>query len=480
MIESAILALAGGAGGVLLATASVRLLVWLEPAQLPRLDAIRIDGPVLLFAAALAVAATLAAGGWPALRASREDAAGALRTSGTGRAPKDRRVGAALAVAEMAVSMVLLVGASLLARSLVDLLDTDVGARTDHTLTVLLDFSLGRRLAPADEVARGDAIVARVKAVPGVEQAALGAAVPPSRERVRFTLRDQPTARGVAKELEMDAVPVTADFFRALGVPLVSGRLFDASDTADRPPVMIMSADTASLFFGDKPLGHILSLPTTRRVNATTTLVGVVGNVRYRGLAQPAPRSIYLPFAQQPSGTAFLVARTTGDPLAVAADVQRAVGQVDRRIGVLSVSTLAAIMSDQVAQPRFRTTVLAALAGLAVVLAAVGLYGVIAYSVSRRTAEFGVRMALGADGRSIVWMVLREGLVLGLVGAAIGLGAALALTRLLASLLFGVTTTDPSSFALSATLLLAVALGASYLPARRATEIDPVAALRAE
>ncbi len=286
MIESAILALLGGAGGVLLATASVRLLVWLQPAQLPRLDAIRVDGPVLLFAATVAAAAALVAGGWPALRASREDAAEALRTSGSGSAPRGRRLGKTLAVAEMAVSIVLLVGASLLARSLVDLLRTDVGARTDHTLAVLLDFSLGRRLPASEEIARGNAIVARVRALPGVQYAALGAAVPPSRERVRFTLKDQPTARGVAKELEMAAVPVTADFFRALGVPLVGGRLFDAGDTADRPPVMIMSADTARLFFGDQPLGHTLSLPTTTRGNATTTLVGVVGNVRYRGLAQ--------------------------------------------------------------------------------------------------------------------------------------------------------------------------------------------------
>ena len=226
----------------------------------------------------------------------------------------------------------------------------------------------------------------------------------------------------------------------------------------------------------------IMTFPDSKCLVSSASCCTIVPlpNISFKGLAEPAEPTLYVPFAQQPWPTAFLVARTMGEPTAIAADLRHAIGEVDRQIGVVSVRTLDEVLSQETAQPGFRTAVLAAVAGLAVALAAIGLSGVVGYSVSKRTAEIGVRVALGAGGGDILWMVLREGLLLGAVGGAVGLAAAVALTRLLASFLFGVTATDPLSFALAATFLVAVVLAASYLPARRAARIDPTAALRAE
>jgi putative ABC transport system permease protein len=380
----------------------------------------------------------------------------------------------------LAVSILLLVGASVLARSFLRLLHTETGAKTDHVVVARLNFSLGRRLTEPQQRTLGAALVERVRALPGVRFAAMGSALPPNGRMVEVTLRDLPTARGIASEYLVNAAPTTADFFSALGIPLLKGRLFNEADDAAHARVMIMSADVARDLFGGDPIGRTLSLPTPQGDSVTATVVGVVGNVKYKGLAGPAEPTLYVPFAQQPWPTAFLVARTMGEPTTMVADLRHAIGEVDRQIGVVSVRTLDDVLSQETAQPGFRTAVLSAVAGLAIALAAIGLSGVVGYSVSKRTAEIGVRVALGAGRRDVLWMVLREGLLLGAVGGAVGLAAAFALTRLLASFLFGVTATDPLSFVLAATFLVVVVLAASYLPARRASRIDPITALRAE
>jgi putative ABC transport system permease protein len=482
MIETALVAAGGGTAGVLLAGLAVRALVALEPDGLPRLDAIHVDGPALVFAAVTAIATALAAGLLPALYASREGATAALSaaTRGTGDGPGGPRLRAALIVAELAVSTALLVGATLLARSFVALLDTPVGARTDHAVAALLDFAPAGPLHDQAQRELTDALVARARAIPGVRYAAFGTALPPEGERARFTLRDVPSASGPIPELEVDAVAVTPDFFRTLGIPLLRGRFFTTDDVDGRGPVMIMGATTAARLFGNHPLGHTFELPTTHGANATYTLVGIVGDVRYRGLARPPAAAIYLPFAQQPWPTGFLVARTTGDPLAVAPELRRGVGAVNRRIGVFRVDTLDALMSAQVAQPRFRALSLLALAGLAVVLAVVGVYGVVAYSASQRATEFGVRMALGATAADILRLVSREGLRLAAAGAMLGLGAAYGLTRTLAAFLYGVAPWDPASYVAAAAAVLGAAAAATWLPARRATRVTPIAALRTE
>jgi putative ABC transport system permease protein len=372
------------------------------------------------------------------------------------------------------------VGSTVLARSLVRLLHTDIGARSDHVLVARLDLSLGRRLSEAQERGLGAALVERVAQLPGVRSAALGSALPPSGRMIEVTLKDLPTARGVRPEYAINAAPTTADFFATLGIPLLKGRLFDSGDDLAHKRVMILSADAAQDLFGGEPLGQTLTLPTPSHGSVTATVVGVVGNVKYKGLAQGAEPTLYVPFAQQPWPTAFLVARTTGEPGALAAGLRRAIGEVDRESGVVSVRTLDDVLARETAEPGFRTAVLSAIAGLALLLAAIGLSGVVGFTVSRRTAEIGVRMALGAARPDVMWMVLREGLTLGAVGGAIGVGAAAALSRFLGRFLFGVRPTDPLSFLGAVVSLILLVLVASYVPARRACRIDPTWALRAE
>jgi predicted permease len=483
MAECVILGVGGGVGGLLLAAGAVRALVWLEPIQLPRLDAIHVDGPVLGFALAVTAAATLAAGLVPAIRASRRDAASSLalgvaaRIAGSARAGRLR---SALVVAQLGAAALLLVGSSLLARSFVRLLHTDTGARTDGVIVARLDFSLGRQLSEPQEHALAAALVERVKSIPGVRFAALGAALPPNGRMAGVTLRDLPTARGLVPEYAVNAAPITADFFSTLGIPLLKGRLFDDGDDADHPPVAIVSVDAARDLFEGDPLGRTLPLPTRKGGSLAATVVGVVGNVKYEGLAKPAVPTVYVPFAQLPWSTAFLAARTAGEPKAFAPELRRAISEVDRRSGIAGIETIEEIRSREAAPPGFRTAVLGAIAALAAALAAIGLAGVVGYTVSRRTAEIGVRMALGACRGDVLFMVLREGLLLGAIGGASGLAAALALTRVLGAFVYGITATDPASFVSAAAVLLLLVLLASYLPARRAARVDPTLALRAE
>jgi len=481
LAESTIIGVGGCLGGILLAVGVVRTLVWLGPAQLPRLDAIRVDGPVLAFAVAVSAAATLLASLGPAIQRSGQDPTVALgatsRIAGSARA---RRLRSILVAGELALSIPLLVGASVLARSFVRLLHTETGARMDHVIVARLNLSLGRQLTPPQQRTLGSALVERIKALPGIRFAALGSALPPSGRMVEVTLRDLPTVRGVASEYSVNAAPVTADFFSTLGIPLLKGRPFNEGDDAAHERVMIVSADVARDLFGGDAVGRTLSLPTPKHDSVTVTAVGVVGNVAYKGLAEPAEPTLYVPFAQQPWPTAFLVARTTGEPAMIARDLRRAIGEVDRQIGLVSLQTLNDVVSQEIAQPTFRTAALSAVAGLAMALTTIGLSGVVGHSVSKRTAEIGLRMALGASRADIVRLVLREGLLMGAVGGSVGLLAAGAFTRLLAGFLFGITPTDALSFLLAAAFLVVVVLAASYLPARRASRIDPTTALRAE
>jgi putative ABC transport system permease protein len=481
LAEGAILGLGGCVGGILLALGIVRTLVWWEPPHMPRLDAIHVDGPVLAFAVAIAALGALAASLGPALRSSRQEASVSLTATSriAGRA-RDSRLRSILVVAELAVSVLLLVGSSVLAHSFLRLARTDIGANPDHVAVARLNFSLGRNLTDTQQRALGAALVERVKALPGVRSAALGAALPPNGRMAQVTLKDLPTAHGIVPEYEVNAAPATAEFFSTLGIPLVQGRFFTDADDESHPRVTIVSAEAARDLFGNDPVGRTLTLPTSQGGSETATVVGVVGNVKYGGLAEAAVPTVYIPFAQQPWPTAFLIARTVGEPTAFAADFRRAIGEVDRQSAVVSIRTLDDLLAQETAEPGFRTAVLGAVAGLAVALAAIGLAGVVGYSVSRRTPEIGVRVALGAARSDVLWMVLREGLLLGVIGGAIGLAAALALTRLLATFLYGITANDPLSFVLAAAFLLAVVLLASYLPARRAALVNPIDALRAE
>jgi putative ABC transport system permease protein len=446
----------------------------------PRLDAVHVDVPVLLFSIALAGVAALGAGLLPAWQsANTADALkfGAAGATGASGRPQVRRV---LCATELAVSLVLLVGASLLGRSLVRLMHTDLGVTTDHVVTASMNLAFGQRPTDAQTLERVERVIERIRTLPGVRAVGVGTALPPNASRLMLTLR----RTGETVDYQAAGVAATPDYFHALGMRLVNGRLFTAEDDLNHPPVMIMSVDTARRFFGDgDPIGRAMSLPVRRNgVNgrADMTLVGTIANVKYSGLDAAADDAVYRPFKQQTWVAPYLVVRTTGDPENLVPTVGREIAAVDRGIVITGVRALDAVVSDAAAQPRFRTVLLAAIAGLALLMAIVGLYGVVAYSVSQRTREIGIRMALGARGGDVLAMVLWEGLQLAVAGISGGLVAAFAATRALTGLLYGIAPTDGVSFGFAGASLLIVALMASYVPARRATKVDPLVALRYE
>jgi putative ABC transport system permease protein len=483
LAEGALLSAAGCAAGIGLAAISLRALQAWPPVGLPRLDAVEMDSAVIAFACLVTAASTMAVGLIPALHASNSSAALESRQRGLVGSRSARLALRAATVAQLALSVVLLAGAVLLGRSLAALMDTDLGVTPDHVATASLNLAMDRVLTDAQQIDLVNRVVERIGALPDVRAVGVGAARPPDASRVRVTLRrtDDPDARA---SYHAAGVPATPGYFSALGIRLERGRFFTTADHGSAPPVVMMAADTARRLFGEQdPLGRHIRLPVLRDGRSGSeemTVVGITANVKYSGIDQTADDVIYLPFAQHPWRSVFLVARTQGDPQTLAAQLQREISAVDRAITLAEVTTLDSILSDATAQPRFRTLLLATFAALAMAIAGVGLYAVVAASVSQRLGEIGVRMALGADRRRIHTMVLREGMVLTVVGAAMGLMIAYGAARLLTSLLYGIAPTDPLSFALAATALVVAGLAATYIPAARAARVDPLALLRAE
>jgi putative ABC transport system permease protein len=478
LVESAILGMAGAACGAILAQLSLTALSRIAGDAVPRIDAIHIDVPALLFAASLAGLATILTGVTPALRAVRGAAIPNQGSGGTVTAVGARRLQRAMCIVQVALAVMLLIGATLMGRSLVRLLQVDLGVATDHVLTASLNLGFGQRPTDAQAVARVHRVIEHIGALPGVRAVGVGTSVPPDVSRIRVTLRRS----GDAVDYQAAAVPATPGYFTALQMRLIKGRFFTGADDDRHAPVMIMSEDTARRFFGtDDPIGRTLSLPLLRngtRTSVDVTLVGVTANVKYAGLAAPPDDVVYRPFAQQPWVAPFLIVRTSGEPADFALTLRRGVAAVDKGIVVSAVTTLEQLVSDATAQPQFRTVLLASFAALALGIAAIGLYGVVAYAVSRRTKEIGIRMALGATSRDVLTMVLGEGLMVATAGIAAGTACAFVLARVLAGLLYGITPTDPLSFLLASAGLLALTLVASYIPARRAARIEPIRALR--
>jgi putative ABC transport system permease protein len=478
VIETGLLATIGGTAGILIAIGMVETLQRVKPVEVPRLDAVHVDLSVLAFTFATVALTTLLTGVVPALQSTKAEA---LRIGGAGASQSagGTRLRRALMIGELAVSVVLLVGALLLGRSLIRLLHTDLGVEVDHVVTASMGLSLNRDLSGAQQIDVANRIVDDVRTLPGVSAAGIGTVLPPTESRIILTLRGD---GGISYQAA--AIPATPGYFPALGVRLLKGRFFTDADDANHPPVMIMSADTARHFFGEgDPLGRTLSLPVFRdgaTRNATMTLVGVIAEVKYSGLERPADNALFRPFAQQSWPNVYLIARTHGDTNGLTSSLQRRIAQLDPGIVVSAVNTLDDVVLDAAAQPRLRTLVTAGLAGLTLALAAVGLYGVISRSVTQRTNEIGIRMALGATSTNIVTMVLREGMAMAVTGVVLGIAISYAATRMLTALLYGITPTDALSFALASSSLLLFAMIASYLPARKATRVDPAVALRAE
>ena len=478
LAESAVVAAAGGACGAVIAWPCLVVLSRVAGGVVPRADAIRLDWPVLVFAVGVAAIAAVGTGILPALRAVSGSHT-PTQTSSTA-APGARRLQRTMCIVQVALAVTLVVGATLLGRSLVRLVTTDLGVSTDHVLTASMNLGFGERPRDVETLERITRVIDEIQVLPGVRAVGVGSALPPAASRIRLTLR----RTGDAVDYQASGVPVTPGYFSALQMRLIKGRFFTDADDGSHPPVMIMSEDTARRFFGSgDPLGRTMKLPELRdgrNASAEMTLVGVVANVKYAGLGAPPDDAVFRPFAQQAWLAPFLVVRTDGDPASFAPTLRKAIGAADRRIVTSAITPLDQLVADAAAQPRFRSVLLASLAGLALAIAVVGLYGAISYAVSQRTREMGIRVALGATSRDVLGIVLGDGMLIATAGIGLGVASALLLARLLAGLLYGIGPADPVSFIAAAAGLLVLTLLASYIPARRAARVDPIHTLRTE
>jgi len=478
LVESVVLAAAGGAAGVLVARLGLGALLSLVPSDVPRLDGVAIDGRVLLFAVAVSALTALLFGTLPALRAARPDLQEALRQEGRSGTdtPARQRTRRLLVMVEVALASVLVVGSGLLGRSFARLASVDLGFRPGHVLVA--SINLPRDETRAARAAFHRSLLERLAAAPGVEQAALAYDHP-----LEATWTDGFAIAGREDDGNFGAWmrTVSAGYFRTLGIDVVAGRAFDPSEDDQRPGVVMINDAFARRFFpGESPIGRRLILPAPTRPDPPRDyeIIGIVGDVRFMGPAAPAEPAYYVHLGQSPQWEVKVLARTAGDPTAILGAVRAAVRAVDPLQPIAEVTTLDALTGRALAQPRFAMTLVGLFGGLAFLLAAVGIYGLLAYTVSQRTREIGVRVALGARPGDLTRLVLGQGLAVTLAGIAAGLAAAAALSRLVSSLLYGVSPLDPLTFAATGAALLLVALAASWVPVRRAARVDPIVALR--
>jgi predicted permease len=485
LTESAVLAFTGGAAGALVAFWSIRLLLILGPEDLPRLENVGIDPRVLGFTLLSAVGTGLLFGLVPALQVSKPDLQTAFKEGGRGSSEGlgKRRLRRLLVIAEVGLSVVLVTGAGLLLKSFWRLQQVDPGFSPNNILSVSVQLPSARYpqrfgdFPNWPEVLRfQEDIHERVRSLPGVEAVALGLNTPVDAGwTTRFTIEGRPPVAAGEQE-EARIRPVTHDYFRTAGIPVVRGRGFTAQDRGDAPPVFVINEAFARRYFpNEDPLGQQMTV-----WGNTAEIVGIAKDVKFSGLHRPAPPGWYMPLDRMPFGGFSMVVRTAGDPIAALPAVREQVRVLDRDLALYNVRTLPDALWDSVARPRFNMLLMAIFAGVALTLAAVGIYGVISYGVSQRTHEIGVRMSLGASGGAVLKQVVRQGLALTGVGVAIGLGGSLLFSRGLSSLLFGVSATDLPTLGAVVVVLGGVAIAASYLPARRASRVDPVVALRSE
>jgi putative ABC transport system permease protein len=486
LAESLLLALCGGALGWLLAAWGVHLLVALKPANLPRLEDIHPDARVLAFTGVASVLAAVTLGLAMALKASGLNMQGALKEGGTGLGggKRHRRARDLLVIAEVALSLVLLIGAGLLIESLWQLRQVDPGLRVEHVLSMRLALPESKYTPQHPPSSFYQPVLEKVSALPGVQAAGLITLLPlqDSWTNGDFEIEGRANMDNGRGTAEIRAV--SSDYYRAMGVPLFRGRYFSLDDTQGQPPVLIINKKLARSFWPEEdPVGKHVEIGAEL---PWYTIVGVVGDVRQSRLDDPVEFEIDVPYSQWPPSwpdmtkTMSLVLRTAFEPEAVADSVRRVILDEDPEQPVFAVATMSQVVTESMAYRRFNMLLFEIFAGLAVVLAALGIYGVLSYVVNQRTHEIGIRMALGAGRDKVLRMVVGEGMVLAGMGIALGLIGSFVLTRFLASLLYGVRPTDPPTFIVVALVLAAVSCFACYIPARRATKVDPMVALRYE
>jgi putative ABC transport system permease protein len=488
LVESMTLSLLGGALGLAIAWGSVRLLIAFNPGNIPRLDELGLDASVVIFTALVSIITGVAFGLFPALRATRSNLHESLKEGG--RAGSADRVGAfvrrSLVVAEVALALTLLVGGGLLLRSFSRLSSVDPGFDSRNLLT--FNLSLPSTKYPSDTVRRAffAEAITKLSALPGVQGVAVASVLPFSGNWSTGSFNvegyevppDAPSPWG-------DQRVVSAGYFETMGAPLVAGRYLDATDRLGGFRVAVVDDEFVKRFYkpGESAIGKRLWFGEATPNDSTRfiTIVGVVGHARHEGLDAEPRVQVYRPFAQAGGGGGgTMVLRTTGDPLRMVPAVRTAIHEIDRDMPLAGIHTMEEMIGTSMSQRRLSTILLGTFSALALLLATIGIYGVMSYTVSQRQREIGIRMALGASRDGVLRLVLRQGMTLAIIGVVIGLFGAFALTRLVASQLYGIQATDPATFVVVTLLLTTVALVASLVPAMRATRVDPVIALREE
>ncbi|HZR24533.1 MAG TPA: ABC transporter permease [Vicinamibacterales bacterium] len=480
--ESLVLALVAGAVGLVTAAWGTRALLAITPNNLPRINEVHMNVGVFAFALTIATVCGVLFGLAPAFRASATPLVETLKDAGRGTAgTRHRRVQRVLVVAEIALALMLSIGAGLMIRSFAALERVNPGFDSTHVLTFRLYLPRSSGYDGPKTRAFFTTLVQRLESLPGVRSAALTVSLPPHLLQMTdtFTVEGQVVPPNHSAPLG-PLLFVTEKYFTTLGTPLLRGRFFAERDDQGAPLVAIINDTLAKKYFPNvDPVGRQIKVGGPERPdNPWMTVVGVVGDIKYDGLQTPVDPTFYLPFRQNASRDEFAVVRTSGDPTSIAASARSIVASLDPNIPVVDVKTMDQLMTESVAPPRFRTLLVTIFASIGLLLAAIGIYGVMAYTVVERTQEIGVRLALGASASDMVRLVLGESLTLAIVGVAIGTVGAIATTRLMASLLFGVAPTDAVTFATVAATLVATALVASWIPVRRATRVDPMVALR--
>ncbi len=480
LTESLLLSFAGGITGTLLAAWGVQVVSTIVPSDFPRRGEIAIDGWVLGFTLLISMLTGIIFGLAPAIQSTKMDLTEALKASGRNSAGSSHRhsLRSLLVMSEMAMALVLLIGAALMIQSFLRLRQVGAGFTSDNVLTMEVSLPLSS-YPPERRPVFFQQLLERTRSVPGVQVVAAAKHLPLSGDNMNFAfdIEGQPFPPG--RSPGADVRFVTADYFKALRISLIKGRAFSESDGPQAPHVLLINKAMADRFFpNEDPIGKRLQLGIN---SFAGQIVGIVGNVKHVGLDAEVNDEVYLPYSQGPFALDMtLLARTTGDPMSLSGVIRNELATLDKQVSIGKVRTMDTIASESVAQPRFRTLLLGLFGIAALLLASIGIYGVMSYAVTQRTQEIGIRMALGAQVGDVRKLVIRNGMTLALIGVAIGLAGAYALTRLMASLLFGISSTDVPTFAAISAGLVAVALIACYIPARRATKVDPLVALRYE
>jgi putative ABC transport system permease protein len=480
LTESLLLSLTSGILGLALGYAGMKFLSTSGASTLPDGVPIAMDTRVLLFCLGISVLTGLLFGIMPALQLSRSNVNETLRDEGRGSTGGHRRVHlkGLLVVSQVAVSLLLLIGAGLLLRSFSRLLSVDPGYDAHNILTMSVSLPTVKYAKPETQIAFFDEMLRRVSALPGVRSAAMSAARPLTFIRMTPVLAEGQANVPLPQRPFVDIEAISRQWFQTVGVPLLLGRPFTEADNAQAPKVVIVNETFARRYWpNDNPIGkHIV----VGRWPDPAEVIGVAADVKNKGLAQDPQPQLYLSFPQLPWGSMNLLVRSAVEPHSLVSSIRAQISAIDPDQPITKIETVDELMDTSRAQPRFILILLAIFSGLALALAVVGIYGVLAYSVAERRQELGIRLALGAGKSDILRMIVRQGLALTAIGVALGLAAAFALARVMSSLLYKIGAYDLPTFALAPLTFLAIAFLASYLPARRATQVDPIEALRNE